>query len=58
VATPGIVSSEAAVITWRGPKSSMCRPTQIPTPAETNWASENAPVIATLDQPVSAVMED
>ena len=51
-----MATSEAAVITLRGPKSSMCRPTQIPTPPETNWATENAPVTATLDQPVSAVM--
>ena len=58
VATPGMATREAAVITLRGPKSSMCRPTQIPTPPEMNWASENAPVIATLDQPVSAVIED
>jgi hypothetical protein len=36
----------------------MCRPTQIPTPAETNCESEKAPVTDTLDQPVSAVMED
>ena len=50
--------SEAAVITLRGPTASMWRPTQMPTPPETSWASENAPVTATLDQPVSAVMED
>ena len=50
---------EAAVITARGPTSSMCRPTQIPTPAADELsASENAPVTATLDQPVSAVIED
>ena len=45
-------------MTRRGPKSSMWRPTQIPTPPETNWASENAPVTATLDQPVSRLIED
>ena len=36
----------------------MCRPTQMPAIAETNWLSENAPVTATLDQPVSLVMDE
>ena len=53
-----MATSDAAVITSPGPKSSMWRPTQMPTPPETSWASENAPVTATLDQPVSAVIED
>ena len=35
----------------------MCRPTQIPTPAETNWPVENAPVIATLLHPVSSLID-
>ena len=36
----------------------MCPPTQIPTPADTSCATENAPVTWTLDQPVSVVIED
>lgn len=36
----------------------MCRPTQIPMAPETTWDTENAPVTATLDQPVPAAIED
>ncbi len=55
---PGTASTEEAVITRRGPNASMWRPTQTPTPPEMSWASEKAPVTATPDHPVSAVMED
>ena len=57
-ATPGTATSDAAVITSRGPKASMCRPTHTPTTPETSRARENAPVTATLDHPVSAAMDD
>ncbi len=36
----------------------MRRPSQMPAPPEQSRASEKAPVTATLDQPVSVVMED
>ena len=55
---PGTASSEAPVITRRGPYASMWRPTQMPTPPATSWATENAPVTAIPDQPVSAEMDD
>ncbi|WP_158648033.1 hypothetical protein [Nocardioides houyundeii] len=58
LATPGMATTDAAVITRRGPNASMCRPTRIPTPPERIRDRENAPVTATLDQPVSVAMED
>ena len=57
MARPGTASSDAAVITRRGPNASMWRPTQIPTTPATSWDTEKAPVTATPDHPVSAVMD-
>ena len=57
VASPGTASSEAVVITRRGPTASMCRPTQMPAPAATSWETEKAPVTAMPDHPVVAVMD-
>ena len=49
-------SNEPAVINARGPTRSRRLPTGTPTPAETTSADENAAVVVTRDQPVSAVI--
>ena len=43
-------------MTVRGPRWSRTRPTGMPATAETTRAAENAAVVASADQPVSAVM--
>lgn len=47
---------EPVVITVRGPRWSMMRPTRIPTAAETSSAAEKAAVVVSVDHPVSAVI--
>ncbi|CAM5666165.1 hypothetical protein SNARM312S_03100 [Streptomyces narbonensis] len=47
---------EPAVMTVRGPRRSMIRPTRIPVRPETTRASENAAMVAPVDQPLSAVI--
>jgi hypothetical protein len=49
-------SAEPVVITVRGPRWSMIRPTRIPANAETSSAEENAAVVAPVGQPVAAVI--
>ena len=56
--TDTTASADPALITRRGPRRSMCRPTKIPTPAATTRLSENAPVSAVVLQPVSLAIED
>jgi hypothetical protein len=49
-------STEPVVITTRGPRRSISRPTTMPAPAETSAPTENAPVAAPIDHPVSALI--
>ncbi len=53
---PSTPTTEPAVMTVRGPRWSMIRPTRIPAKAEMSRARENAAVVAPADQPVSAVI--
>jgi hypothetical protein len=48
--------TEPVVMTVRGPRWSMIRPTRIPANAEMSRAAENAAVVAPVGQPVSAVI--
>ena len=48
--------TDPVVITRRGPRRSISRPTTIPAPAEIRAPTENAPVAAPTDQPVSALI--
>src|SRR5829696_8137610 len=54
--TAAAASAEPAVITGRGPYRSSHRPTGMPASAEATSPPVNAPVVAVVDQPVSAVM--
>ena len=53
----GTARVEPAVITARGPRRSMIRPTAMPPTAPTTWPIENASVVTTNGQPVSDTID-